>query len=1676
MALGQWLVSLWGGVMLAHAGEIISLDSNWRWLKGFAEASSPNTTYWRTVSYDDSSWVLAPAPFWYGDAQSSPGTQLTDMRNQYTCIFLRKTFVLANVNDLSALRLDAACDDGFIAWINGHEVARFNMPAGVIPFDGWAAGAVPEPVQLESYDVADLPKFLVAGVNVLGVQVFNTTPGSSDLVFNARLTATVDDVPPRVVNLLPPAGATVRTLAQIEVGFSEPVSGVDATDLHINQTPASTVTLYAPGQYLFEFVPPATGLVQVAWAPNHGIRDLAAAANPFAGGSWGYDFNPNAPVPGVMISEFMADNDRTLNDEDGDDSDWIELFNPTAAVADLNGWYLTDTPTLLTRWRIPNVSLPPRSYLVVFASGKNRNNPVGQLHTNFRLAKETGYLALVDSRTNVVSAFGTSYPPQYTDVSYGRDRVATELLGYFPVPTPGAANSQGGPGFAPGVEFSRPGGTFITSFTLTLAASGAATIRYTLDGSLPTDASPAYSGAIPVNNTVQVRARAFAPGLLPGPPRSEAYVALNASVVNFTSDLPLLILHNFGQGNVPSSGDQFAHLSIFEPKNGYSSLTNAADLSVRAGINLRGSSTLGYAKSSFSVELWSEFDDDHDLPVLGMPAESDWVLYAPNNFEPVLIHNAFAHEVSRQIGRYSPRTRFVEVYFNRTGGAISSAHYNGIYVLLEKIKRSPDRVDVAALAPEHTTPPKVTGGYLFKIDRLDPGDGGFSAAGQRIAYVYPKEIEIETPQRDPQEQYVRNYLTSFSNALNGANYAHPLTGYAAYVDVDSWIDHHLLNVMTFNVDALRLSAYFYKPREGKLAFGPLWDFDRALGSTDGRDSNPRIWRAATGDRGTDFFNYPWWGRMFTDPDFWQRWIDRWQEFRAGQLALTNLHAIIDAMANELRQAQPREQARWNVQPRGGSYQAEVNLMKTWLSNRIDFIDTNFVSRPRLSSPGGPVQPGFTVGLAGAPGGVIYYTLDGSDPRLPGGQLSPNAALYGGPFALNANARIVARALNSAHRNLTGANNPPLSSSWSGAVAATYVVRTPSLVITEMMYRPAPGATGDANERENFAYLELKNIGTTALDLPGFRFTRGIQYTFAAGDGVARLEPGGYLLLVKNRAAFLSRYPGATVVAGEYQGALENAGERITLEGPLQEPILDFTYDNRWHPITDGLGFSLVIREETEPLDSWGQPTRWRPSTAWGGSPGQPDPDPVAFPQVKINEALTHTDPPQVDALELHNPTPDAADVSGWFLSDDFGSPRKFQVPGGTVIPPGGFAVFDEAHFNTGPNAFSLSSLGDELFLFSGDGTNLTGYHHGFEFGAAANGISFGRLVTSLGEERFVAQARLTLGAPNAGPLVGPAVINEIMYQPPPLGTNNNTLDEFLELLNVTSGAVPLFDPLIPTNTWRIRGGVDLEFPAHFSLPAGGFVLLVNFDPVGDPSQAAAFRSRYAVDASTPILGPYRGNLENRGERLALYRPDPPQVAPSPDAGQVPYVLVDEVRYGSELPWPTDARGTGRSLQRLSIAAYGNDVGNWQSANPTAGQLNAVGDLDTDGDGLPDGWEATHGLDWREPGGAHGSEADPDGDGFTNGQEYVSGTDPRDASSHLRVEWLSATRDTVVLQFSAVAGKTYSVLYRDDLRVGSWRKLLDVPAPASTLAIELRDRPPGAARYYRLVTPAQPAGP
>jgi hypothetical protein len=479
--------------------------------------------------------------------------------------------------------------------------------------------------------------------------------------------------------------------------------------------------------------------------------------------------------------------------------------------------------------------------------------------------------------------------------------------------------------------------------------------------------------------------------------------------------------------------------------------------------------------------------------------------------------------------------------------------------------------------------------------------------------------------------------------------------------------------------------------------------------------------------------------------------------------------------------------------------------------------------------------------------------------------------------------------------------------------------------------------------------------------------------------------------------------------------------------------------------------------------------------------------------VVVNEVLTHTDPPLEDAIELYNSGGSDVSIGGWFLSNTETDFKKYRIPNGTLLPAGGYKVFYEYQFNsTNAVPFTLNSAhGDSVLVSEADGAgNLSGYRAQISFGAAPNGLSLGRFPTSGGVDfvalssrtfgvdspSTLAQFRTGTGLSNSYPLVGPVVINEIMYDPVTgsgTNTSENADEEYIELFNITSAPVPLYDPAAVTNCWKLSGVVDFQFPPGSSLPAGGFALLVGFDPRTNAAALDNFRTKYALGTEATIYGPYSGHLDNAGGNLKLSRPDSPQTAPHPDAGFVPYVLVEEITYSNAPPWPAGAAVTGNSLQRRLLGSYGNEPLNWIACAPNPGARNCLND--TDGDGLPDDWELANGLNPYSATGNDGANGDPDGDGFTNLQEFLAGTNPRDAQSFLKIDSVTLAPGAVSLRLTRAAGRTYSIQYRAKLTDGVWQRLADIDAASTNATVQVDDPTAGSTvtRFYRLVTPKLP---
>lgn len=473
-----------------------------------------------------------------------------------------------------------------------------------------------------------------------------------------------------------------------------------------------------------------------------------------------------------------------------------------------------------------------------------------------------------------------------------------------------------------------------------------------------------------------------------------------------------------------------------------------------------------------------------------------------------------------------------------------------------------------------------------------------------------------------------------------------------------------------------------------------------------------------------------------------------------------------------------------------------------------------------------------------------------------------------------------------------------------------------LRVTEIMYNPTNSS--------GYEFIELMNSHSTQpIDLSGVYFTPGEPFTdsFVFTNGTS-LGPGAFLVLVGNATSFTNRYPGVSYY-GQYTGGMGNDGEQIRIRATNAATIIDFIYHD-WYPAADGVGCSLVL---WDPLNTANDPTSiklfdrmehsslWRPSTYMYGSPGSNDPAPP-FGAVVINEVLTHQDQDTPgDWIELYNPTTNAINIGYWCLSDDVNVLTNYRIAPGTVIGPGGYFVVTERWgFGTnvlGTNGFALSELGERFYMSSGSTNGLTSYRTSVDFGAGERDVTFGRYTRSDGEVDFVAMSRQTSNNANAYPSVGPVVINEIMYNPSAGGK------EYVELYNLTSTNIPLFDTNNVTATWNFDGAMDFTFPTNTYIGPYQYLLVVG-------TTTNEFRAMYGMtNPAIQVFGPYTGDLANNGESIKLYKPGSPETN-----GFVPRIRVDRVQYDDALPWPVEADNGGASLERRAPAFYGNDPSNW----------------------------------------------------------------------------------------------------------------------------------------------------
>ena len=429
--------------------------------------------------------------------------------------------------------------------------------------------------------------------------------------------------------------------------------------------------------------------------------------------------------------------------------------------------------------------------------------------------------------------------------------------------------------------------------------------------------------------------------------------------LNEFSNLPLIVIETGGQTIIDDPKTD-ARLKVIdnEPGSMNNQFQQGTDYEGNMGIEIRGQSSQMFPKKSYSIELRSENGSDTSAALLGMPAEEDWVLYAPYS-DKTMLRNALTFQLGSRMGGWQPRYRFCELYLN--------GDYNGIYVLTESIKRDSNRVDISKLKPDEISGDDLTGGYIVKVDKLyglgpdeyfqiSPSIHYHNSDNYIFTYVYPKYDEIVSAQKS----YIKNYLTDTENSLNGKSFSDPVTGFRKYIDIKSFVDFQIIQELTNNVDGYRLSTFFNKDKDsdgGKLRAGPLWDFDLCYGNEDYTDFNLQtdIWLySKIGDEYGGRMH--WWARMMEDLSYRSVFINQWKELRKGAFSTDSVMLFLDNTIEFLGDAIDLNFTRWPILGKyvwpnyfiGETYDDEVQYLKDWITDRMIWMDANIMVAENVS--------------------------------------------------------------------------------------------------------------------------------------------------------------------------------------------------------------------------------------------------------------------------------------------------------------------------------------------------------------------------------------------------------------------------------------------------------------------------------------------------------------------------------------------------------------------------------------------------------------------------------------------------------------------------------------------------------------------------------------------------------
>ena len=908
-----------------------------------------------------------------------------------------------------------------------------------------------------------------------------------------------------------------------------------------------------------------------------------------------------------QISEFVASN-SSFDDGDGNSNDWIEIHNRNTTPFDISGYHLTDDPANMTKWSFPtNTILDGNEYFVVFASGSDKPDSAGNLHTSFNLSANGEYLALISpDGTTIVQEFPPTYPPQKNDTSY-------TSKGFLPLPSPGSPNTGiAQQGYVRDTTFDVDRGHYKEPFDVTIeTGTPDSKIYYTLDGTHPTPNNGSlYSGPITISTTTILRAAGFKDNFIPTNVDTQSYIFLN-DIVNQSNNPPnttsmwagriadyemdpqivddpkyadkiIPALQKFPSLSLTIAPDDFyGPNGIYQNPQSEGSLwerpvsaelishdDSESGFKINAGLRVQGGSSRNPDTPKHSMSL--RFRTQYGAGKLRYPLyrNSPKGRKATRKFDTLQLRSnynyGFSHRHFWQCDKAQyNRDQFTNDVFMELGnigvhGRWTHLYINGIYWGLYHLHERPDQDFMEA----------YFGGEDEDYDAINKGQAQF---GSTARY---------------------NTMASISRNNIASNSVYEIL--QSHLDIDSFIDYMILNFFIGNNDwdGNNWRAAGMGPTGVPFHYFP-WDSEFAISTARNSPAYLNIAGAlninVTGRNNRNNRASGIHQDLTKNAEYRLRFADRAHSalFNNGPLSSTGATAIWRRRSDEMDDAIVAESARWgdyrrDVQSAGGWQKSNYELytkddqylatqeyiIETYLQQRPEILLNQLRARNLYPSVAAPVysQTGNSLTIENPNGaGSIFYTTDGSDPR------DPSASTYSNAVTLATSATYKSRVLK--------------NGVWSALQLADIITGTPAdatnLVISELYYNEP----GSAEENE---FVELTNISNNEIDLSNLTFSTGLTYTFPLNT---ILSPGGRL----------------TIGTNDYGGSLDNAGENITLTDASGTIIESFNFDDTppWPQASDGEGFSLVRISPSSQLDP-NLPSSWRASTTVGGNPGGSD--------------------------------------------------------------------------------------------------------------------------------------------------------------------------------------------------------------------------------------------------------------------------------------------------------------------------------------------------------------------------------------------------------------------------------------------------------------------------------------